>query len=247
MAKPIAFLGEVLLAALLHQGRPWRFRAEDFARALADCGARAVTIVAVVNFLVGAILAFVGAVQLAKFGAGIFVADLVGIAMAREMAAIITAVVIAGRTGAAFAAELATMQGNEEIDALEVLGLPAMEFLVLPRVAALLLMMPLLFVFACIAGIAGGMVVAVGMLDLSAAGYLERTSASLAWGHLGLGITKSVVFGALVGIVGCYYGLYAKRNAAGVGTATTGAVVTCIVGIIVTDAIFAVCANALGV
>ncbi|MBO9332986.1 hypothetical protein C1I89_31450 [Achromobacter pulmonis] len=246
LKKPVAFLGEVLLTALYRHG-PWRFRMEDFGRVLADCGARGVAIVIIVNFLVGAILAFVGAVQLAKFGAGIFVADLVGIATAREMAAIITAVVVAGRTGAAFAAEIATMQANEEIDALEVLGLPAMEFLVLPRVVALLLMMPLLFVFACVAGIAGGMVVAIGMLEISPAGYLVHTSSSLAWPHLGLGLSKSVVFGILVGMVGCYYGLYARRNAAGVGQATTGAVVTSIVGIIVIDAIFAVCANALGI
>ena len=161
------------------------------------------------------------------------------------MAAIITAVVIAGRTGAAFAAEIATMQANEEVDALEVLGLTAIDFLVLPRVGSLLLMMPLLYIFACVAGLLGGMIVAAAMLDLSAAAYLQRTAETLTWTHLGLGIGKSVTFGALVGMVGCYYGLRAQRNAAGVGVATTGAVVTSIVGIIVLDAIFAVCANAL--
>lgn len=245
--RPINFLGEVLLSAGLALRGRWRFRAKDFGRVMADSSARAVTIMLVVNSLVGAILAFVGAVQLAKFGAGIFVADLVGIAMAREMAAIITAVVIAGRTGAAFAAELATMQTNEEIDALEVLGLPAVDFLVLPRVTSLLLMMPLLYVFACMAGLVGGMVVSVSMLDVSAAAYMERTAGALTWTHLGLGFGKSLAFGALVGMVGCYYGLFAKRNAAGVGVATTGAVVTSIVGIIVLDAIFALCANSLGI
>lgn len=245
--QPVSFLGEVLLAAVPALAGHWRFRAKDFSRVMADCSARAVPIVAVVNLLVGAILAFVGAVQLAKFGAGIFVADLVGIAVAREMAAIITAVVIAGRTGAAFAAELATMQTNEEIDALEVLGLPAIDFLVLPRVVSLLLMMPFLYVFACATGVVGGMIVSVAMLDVSAAAYLERTAEALTWAHLILGIGKSVTFGALVGMVGCYYGLYANRNAAGVGVATTGAVVTSIVGIIVLDAVFALCANALGI
>ncbi len=245
--QPITFLGEMLLslrAALV--GRR-RFQLKDFSRVMADSGARAVPIVSVVNLLVGAILAFVGAVQLAKFGAGIFVADLVGIAVAREMGAIITAVVLAGRTGAAFAAELATMQTNEEIDALEVLGLPAVDFLVLPRVVSLLLMMPLLYVFACVAGLVGGMIVSVAMLDVSAAAYMQRTAEALTWTHLGLGVGKSAAFGALIGMVGCYYGLYAKRNAAGVGIATTGAVVTSIVGIIVLDAIFALCANALGI
>lgn len=247
LVRPVTFLGEILLAAASAlQGR-WRFRAQDFSRVLADCSARAVTIVAIVNFLVGAILAFVGAVQLAKFGAGIFVADLVGIAVAREMAAIITAVVIAGRTGAAFAAELATMQTNEEIDALEVLGLPAIDFLVLPRVTALLAMMPFLYVFACLAGLVGGMVVSASMLGISVAAYMQRTASALGWAHLGLGIAKSVTFGALIGMVGCYFGLYSKRNAAGVGIATTGAVVTSIVAIIVMDAIFALAANALGI
>jgi len=244
--QPVAFLGGVLLSAVAAIGGQWRFRGKDLARVLADTSARAVLIVCVVNFLVGAILAFVGAVQLAKFGAGIFVADLVGIAVAREMAAIIAAVVIAGRTGAAFAAELATMQANEEIDALEVLGLPAMDFLVLPRVAALLAMMPLLYVFACMSGLLGGMAVATAMLDLSAAAYMQRTSEALSWTHLGLGVAKSFAFGALIGMVGCYYGLFANRDAAGVGIATTRAVVTSIVGIIVVDAIFALGAQALG-
>lgn len=243
--RPVTFLGEVILAGVAAVGGGWRFRMADFVRVLADTSWRAVPIVSTVNFLVGAILAFVGAVQLAKFGAGIFVADLVGIAVAREMAAIITAVVIAGRTGAAFAAEMASMQANEEIDALEVLGLPAIDFLVLPRVIALLVMMPLLYVFACMTGILGGMSVAAAMLDISMAGYLQRTSESLTWIHLALGAGKSLAFGILIGLVGTYFGLYTKRNAAGVGMATTGAVVTSIVGIIVLDAVFALCANAL--
>ena len=215
------FLGEVLLSAGAALRGHWTFRREDLGRVLADCSARAVAIVLVVNLLVGAILAFVGAVQLAKFGAGIFVADLVAIAVAREMAAIITAVVIAGRTGAAFAAEIATMQANEEVDALEVLGLTAIDFLVLPRVASLLLMMPLLYIFACVAGLLGGMIVAAAMLDLSAAAYLQRTAETLTWIPPGPGHREVGVFGALVGMVGCYYGLRAQRNAAGVGVATT--------------------------
>jgi phospholipid/cholesterol/gamma-HCH transport system permease protein len=245
--RQVAFLGQVLISAATASTGRWQFRLKDLGRIAADCSGRAVPIVTVVNVLVGAILAFVGAVQLVKFGAGIYVADLVGIAVAREMAAIITAVVMAGRTGAAFAAELATMQSNEEVDALEVLGLNAVDFLVLPRVAALLLMMPLLYVYGCVTGLLGGMIVAGGMLHISPAAYLDRTLVALDWSHLGLGFAKSFVFGALIGMVGCYFGLYAKRNAAGVGVATTNAVVTSIVGIIVLDALFAVCANALGV
>jgi phospholipid/cholesterol/gamma-HCH transport system permease protein len=245
--RPVAFLGQLLLSAAAGLAGHWHFRGKDFGRVLADASARAVPIVTVVNVLVGAILAFVGAVQLTKFGAGIFVADLVAIAVSREMAAIITAVVMAGRTGAAFAAELATMQANEEVDALEVLGLNAVAFLALPRVMALLFMMPLLYVYGCAAGLLGGMVVAAGMLDVSPAAYMDRTVEALTWAHLGIGIAKSVVFGGLIGLIGCYCGLFAKRNAAGVGVATTHAVVASIVGIIVLDAIFAVCANALGI
>ena len=117
----------------------------------------------------------------------------------------------------------------------------------LPRVAALLLTMPLLYVFGCVAGLVGGMVVAAGMLDISPAAYMDRTVLALDWTHLGLGIAKSFVFGALIGMVGCYYGLFAERNAAGVGVATTNAVVVSIVGIIVLDSLFAICANALGI
>lgn len=244
--RPVAFLGQVLLAAGAGLRGRWRFRARDLARATADASARALPIVTIVNVLVGAILAFVGAVQLVKFGAGIFVADLVGIAVAREMAAVITAVVMAGRTGAAFAAELATMQANEEIDALEVLGLHAVDFLVLPRMLALMLMMPLLYIYACTTGLVGGFLVGAGMLDLAPAAYFERTVRALEWSHLALGFTKSITFGALVGLTGCYFGLHASRDAAGVGAATTRSVVVAIVGIIAVDAVFAVCANALG-
>jgi len=245
--RPVSYLGEVLISAARGLAGRWRFRLKDFSRVAADCSARAVPIITVVNVLVGAILAFVGAVQLIKFGAGIYVADLVAIAVAREMAAIITAVVMAGRTGAAFAAEIATMQANEEVDALEVLGLDAVDFLVLPRVLAMLLVMPMLYVYGVVTGLLGGMLVAAGMLNVSAAAYLDRSADALSWAHLGLGMSKSIVFGALIGLVGCYCGLYAKRNAAGVGVATTTSVVFSIVAIIVIDAIFAICANALDI
>ena len=247
LAQPLAFVGALPLAVgALLAGRQ-KMNRRDIGRVTAAASANALPIVVVVNALVGAILAFVGAVQLVKFGAGIFVADLVGIAVAREMASVITAVVMAGRTGAAFAAELATMQTGEEIDALRVLGIDPMPFLVLPRIGALLLLAPLLYVYACIAGLAGGLVVAAGMLGLSPAAYLDRTFEIMDVAHLGLGALKSVAFGALVGGIGCYAGLHAQRNAAGVGEATTHAVVASIVGIIVLDALFAIGANALGI
>lgn len=249
--RRVAFTGDVALACLRgFKGRGnggWNFRPADFARVLADSSARALPIVLVVNLLIGAILAFVGAVQLVKFGAGIFVADLVAIAVAREMAAVITAVVMAGRTGAAFAAELATMQSNEEVDALEVLGLAAMDHLVVPRVMALLLMLPLLYAFGCAAGLMGGFAVGASMLHLSPTAYFDRSLGALTFAHLGLGFTKAIAFGALVAWAGCYFGLHAPRSAAGVGEATTRAVVAGIVGVIALDAVFAVCANALNI
>jgi phospholipid/cholesterol/gamma-HCH transport system permease protein len=195
----------------------------------------------------GAILAFVGAVELKRFGAGIYVADLVGIASVRELTPILTGIVLAGRTGASFAARIATMQGNEEIDALTTLGVSPVEFLVLPRVVALTLLMPLLYVYGCTFAILGGLLVSAPMLDLSSAAYWAETQVSLSAANFAIGGLKSAAFGALVALLGCHYGLQADRSAAGVGTATTGAVVASIVGIIIIDAVFAVCANVLDV
>lgn len=245
--QAITLLGDTLLAVWRGTRRGWQFRPQDFARILADASARALLIVLVVNVLVGAIIAFVGAVQLLKFGAGIFVADLVAIAISREMAAVITAVVMCGRTGAAFAAELATMQTNEEIDALAVLGLNAVDYLVLPRVLTLLFMMPLLYLFGCVGGLVGGFAVSSSLLDLAPVAYFDRSVAALTYTHLGLGFFKSMAFGLLVSLAACFHGLYAPRNAAGVGSATTHAVVAGIVGVIALDAVFAVCADALGI
>lgn len=245
--ETVTLLGEVVLAVgQLLRGKATFYRADAWA-VLQACGADALPIVGLVNLLVGAIIAFVGSVQLQQFGAGELLADGVALATVREMAAVITAVVLSGRTGAAFAAQIATMQGNEEIDALRVMGVPVVEFLVLPRVLALALMTPLLYLYACAVGILGGFLVGTGMLDLSLANYAERTVNALNWHQFAIGLTKSFVFGALVAMAGCYYGLRAGRNAAAVGEATTSAVVTGIVGVIVVDAIFAVCANALGI
>lgn len=243
----VTLLGEVVIAiGQLLRGKATYYRADAWA-VLQACGAEALPIVGLVNVLVGAIIAFVGSVQLQQFGAGELLADGVAIATVREMGAVITAVVLSGRTGAAFAAQIATMQGNEEIDALRVMGVPVVEFLVLPRVLALALMTPLLYLYGCALGMFGGFLVGTGMLDLSLASYTERTINALNSHHFIIGISKSLVFGALVALAGCYYGLRAGRNAAAVGQATTSAVVAGIVGVIVVDAIFAVCANALGV
>ena len=240
-------LGQVVLLLPRFGAGRARVRAAEVLEVLAESSSRAVLIVGVVNVLMGAILAFVGAVQLEPFDAGIYVANLVGIASARELTPILTAIVLAGRTGASFAARIATMQGNEEIDALTTLDVSPVEFLVLPRVVALSLLMPLLYVYGCALALAGGLAVAIPFLDISAVTYTVQTQHAIAWTEFAIGGLKSFVFGALVALIGCHCGLRADRSAAGVGAATTSAVVASIVTIIAMDAVFAVCANALGI
>jgi phospholipid/cholesterol/gamma-HCH transport system permease protein len=222
-----------------------RMRGVDLMTCIQNAGVFALPIVAVVNLLVGGIIAFVGAVELRKFGADVYIANLVGVAMFRELGAIMTAIVMSGRTGGAYAAELATMQGSEEIDALRVIGIPIHDYLILPRVAALTVMMPLLYLYGSVVGILGGFTVAIVMLHISAETFIAQTRAAVTVGEVVFGLTKSVAFGALIGIVGCRIGLKAGRSTTDVGNAATRAVVVSIVGVIALDAIFAVCANAL--
>ena len=238
--------GDGLCGTAAFTGRT-RTRAVDVVELIREAGAGALGIVAIVNGLVGAILAFVGAVQLQRFGAGIYVADLVGVAMAREMAGIGTAIVMAGRTGGAYAAHLATMQGNEEIDALNVFGIPIFDFLVLPRITALVTMMPLLYIYGCAVGFFGGALVSIVTLDITPLRFLEELRSAVTGTQFAIGFTKSIAFGALVALAGCFIGLRAGRSAADVGHAATAAVVVGIVGVIVLDAVFAVCCHALGI
>jgi phospholipid/cholesterol/gamma-HCH transport system permease protein len=241
------FLGQAVIAfARLLRGKA-RFRRADFALILQECGAQALPIVSLISFLVGLILAFIGAVQLRQFGAQIYVANLVGIAMAREMGAMMTGIVMAGRTGAAFAAQLGTMMVNEEIDALSTTGLPPMEFLVLPRMLALMLMVPLLCLYADLLGILGGAVIGVSMLDLGIVQYYNQTQEALSLTTFILGLIKGSVFGVVVALAGCLRGMQSGRSAAAVGEAATSAVVTGIVWIIVTDALLTVIYEVLGV
>jgi phospholipid/cholesterol/gamma-HCH transport system permease protein len=212
-----------------------------------ECGARALPIVSLISLLVGLILAFVGAIQLQQFGAQIYVADLVGIAMVREMGAMMTAIVMAGRTGAAFAAQLGTMQVNEEIDAFSTLGFSPIDFLVLPRMLALILMMPLLCIYADAMGILGGALVGVAMLDLTITEYFIETQGAIDMVDIMVGVVKSAVFGVLVALAGCLRGIQCGRSAQAVGLATTSAVVMGIVFIIVTDGIFSVITEAVGI
>jgi phospholipid/cholesterol/gamma-HCH transport system permease protein len=212
-----------------------------------ECGAQALPIVSLISLLVGLILAFIGAVQLEQFGAQIYIADLVGIGMARQMGAMMTGIIMAGRTGAAFAAQLGTMTVNEEIDALTTTGLPPMEFLVLPRMLALMVMMPLLALYADLMGILGGAIVGVGLMDLGAMTYFQETRHALDFTDFAVGLVYAAVFGALVAIAGCLRGMQCGRSASAVGDAATSAVVTAIVWIIVSDAILTVMLNTLGI
>jgi phospholipid/cholesterol/gamma-HCH transport system permease protein len=232
----VGFLGEAIIGVgRLIVGKA-RLRRSDLMLAIEDCGPGALPIVALISFLIGLILAFVGAIQLQQFGAAIFVANLVGIAMVREMGAMMTAILMSGRTGAAFAANLGTMQVSDEVSALQTLGIPPMEFLVLPRIVALSLMMPLLTVFANIVGMLGGMLIGGLMLDIAPITYYNQTSGAVGMNDWAVGLVKSVLFGAVVAIVGCWRGMRCQRSAAAVGSAATSAVVLCIVLIIVIDA-----------
>jgi len=233
----LEFLGETVQAAREALRGRARYRRVDLMHAVEASGVAALGIVALINFLIGAVLAFVGAVQLQQFGASIYVANLVAIGVARELGALMTGIVMAGRTGAAFAASLGTMTVNEEVDALRTMGLRPTEFLVLPRVLATAAMMPALVAYADVLGILGGAFVGVTLLDIGTVQYLRQTQDALALRHVLIGLGKSVVFGVVVALTGCYYGVRCGRSAAAVGEAATKAVVMGIVLVVVVDAL----------
>jgi len=245
--EALAFLGEAALSlARLLRGKA-QFRGSDLWLTVQQTGAQALGIVALISFLVGVILAYIGAAQLVNFGATMYVADLVGIGMARAMGAMMTGIIMAGRTGAAFAAQLGTMQVNEEIDALETLGISAMDFLVLPRMLALILMMPLLTLYADLFGILGGLFVSVTTLDIGVIEYLHRTQEAVKIRHVMVGLTEASVYGVLVAVAGCYQGIKCGRSSAAVGAAATSAVVSGILLIVIATAFLTVIFNVLGI
>jgi phospholipid/cholesterol/gamma-HCH transport system permease protein len=241
------FIGEAFVAFLKFLVGKARFQRADLMLTMQQCGIQALPIVSLISLLVGLIFAFIGAVQLMMFGAQIFVADLVAIAMTRVMGAVMVGVIMAGRTGAAFAAQIGTMQVNEEIDALQTLGISPMEFLVLPRMLALILMMPLLCVYADLMGILGGFIVGVSMLDISTTQYINQTINAMNLYHFFIGIVHALVFGVLVALAGCLRGIQCGRSASAVGEATTSAVVTSIVAIVIATAIITIVCNLLGI
>lgn len=246
-AVNLAFVGHVTQSFARLAGGRARLRIGDLVELIQECGVSALPIVTLISVLVGMILAFVGAVQLARFGAQIYVADLVAIAMVREMGCIMTAIIMAGRTGSGFAARLGTMTVTQEIDALATLGIPPIDFLVTPRIVALGLMMPLLTIYSDVLGIIGGGIVSAGMLDLTLRQYWNGAIDSLSLANCATGVGKSLVFGLLIAVAGCLRGMGTGRSSSAVGDAATSAVVTSIVLIVVADGLFAVTFHLLGI
>jgi len=241
------FLGEIASSFVrLIRGKAY-FPREEFVCIVQRCGVDALPLVSLISLLVGTILAFVGAIQLNLFGAQIFIADIVGIAMVRMMAVVMTGILLSGRTGASFAAQLGIMQANEEIDALKTCGVNPIEYLVVPRVLALVIMMPLLTLYADFMGILGGFLVSVGMLGINPVEYLQHTKDAVKLNNLWVGLTLSIIFGVIVAVAGCLRGIKCERNAAAVGEATTSAVVSAITGIVIATAIVTFICQSLGV
>jgi len=232
LAEMLRFLGEVTLTFAQLVKLRARYRTADLFLIIQECGAQALPIVTLISFLVGVIMAFVGAIQLQQFGAQIYVADLVGIAVVRDMGAMMTGIIMAGRTGAAFAAQLGTMKVTQEIDALITLGFSPLEYLVLPRMIALCLMMPLLCLYSDLMGVLGGAAVGLWMLDLSWTTYYHQTVHAITLTALFGGVFKSATYGVLIALSGCLRGMQCGGSASAVGEAATSAVVTSIVFIV---------------
>ena len=243
----IVFIGNLTLSVSAFFRGKAHFRWVDLWRNIQDCGPSALPIITLISLLVGLILAFVGSVQLSLFGAQLYIADLVGLGMSREMGGLMTAVIMSGRTGAAYAAQLGTMQVNNEIDALETMGFNPMEFLVLPRVLALIFVMPLLCLYADLMGIIGGALVTVSFFEVSFVEYINRTINAIHMLDLSVGVFKCAVFGVLIALSGCMRGMQCGRSASEVGDATTSAVVTGIVFIVIADSLMTIICNRLGI
>ena len=223
------------------------YRSKDFWMILADCGPKSIFIVSLISFMVGLILAFVGAIQLKTFGAQVYVASLVTIGMTRIMGAIMTGVIMAGRTGASYAATIGTMQVNEELDALQTMGISRTDFLVLPRVNALLLSMPILVLLSDFMGILGGCFVCVVFWEIPLGEYIKYTVNSFNITNFLVGVFHGIVFGYIIALCGCYFGVHCGRNADSVGAATTHAVVYAIVWMIVMTGLLTAILQGLGI
>lgn len=247
LKSTLRFVHETNLSLLRFFSGQAIWRRKDFWFIFGDCSYKAVGIIALVSFLVGLILAFVGALQLRTFGAGIYVASMVALGMTRIMAAIMVGIIMAGRTGSSYAATLGTMQVNEEIDALKTLGIKISDYLVTPRLVSLVVTIPFLTLLADVLGILGGAVVGVSFLDLSSSSYFDYSIKALSLKNILVGLMHSIVYGIIISLCGCYEGLNAGRDADSVGKATTGAVVTALVWMIVATGILTVILEEMGI
>jgi len=247
VVETLGFVGRVARALVRFVSFRAQFRGSDLCGLIQTVGADAVPIVTLVSVIVGMILAFVGSVQLRLFGADLYIANMVGIGMVREVGALVVGIIMAGRTGAAFAAQLGTMKVTEELDALSTFGISTIEYLVVPRVVALSLMIPFLCLYSMTLGIFGGALVGVGLLGLSPQLYFDQTLQALTLADLYGGVFRGAVYGILIGVTGCMRGMRCGNDVAAVGEATTAAVVTAIIAIVVADGAIAVIFNALGI
>jgi phospholipid/cholesterol/gamma-HCH transport system permease protein len=243
----LTFTGELILSCKRFLSGKATYLRSDVVQHMQEAGAEAFSIVALISFLIGMIFAFVGVMQLELFGAGIFTADLVAIAMIREMAPIMTGIIMAGRTGAAYAAQIGTMKVNEEIDALTTLGINPIDFLVTPRMFALIIMMPLLTIYSSLMGIIGGTFVGLALLDVTLLQYVSQTIEAVHLNSLFGGLFKGIVYGGLVALAGCQNGMACGNSALAVGECTTKAVVSGIVLIVVSAAVLTVIYINLGI
>jgi len=236
----LAFQGEITVAMLHSLARPSRLRWRAILYNLQIAGFNALPIVGLLAFLIGVVVAYQGSIQLVRYGANIFVADLVGFSILREMAPLLTAIIVAGRSGSAYAAQIGTMKVTEEIDALHTIGVSPMELLVLPKMLALLVALPLLTVYADILGVLGGMIVAQTQLNVSFADFLDRFDDAIKISSFLVGLGKAPVFAAIIALVGCFQGFRVSGSADSVGRQTTVSVVQAIFLVIVFDALFSV-------
>lgn len=239
-AEPVAFFGAALIGCRDALLSPGRLRKRDLFYYIDLCGVQSVPIVVLICYLMGLILGFQGATQMRKFGAEIYVADMVGFSVLKELGPFMVAVICTGRAGSAFAAEIGTMRTDDEINALDTMGILPERFLIAPKMLAMLIVMPLLTVFGDVAGLLGGLSVGVLYMDLPASAYIERSAAVLNMLSFTSGILKSFVFAVLITLCGCYQGFRSEPDAQGVGRSATGAVVLSIFAVTAADAVITV-------
>jgi len=243
----LAFTGEVIVSLLLAIRHPGRIRWREILADMYASGVKALPIVGLLSFLMGVVIAYQGSVQLKLYGANIYIADLVGHSMLRELAPLLTAILVCGRTGSAYAAQIGTMKVREEVAALQTIGIPPVDVLVLPKLISLIVVLPLLSVFADVLAIFGGMVMANSQLGISFSAFFFRLEEAISYSTFMIGIGKAPLFAAIIAIVGCYQGFRVEGSAESVGRHTTISVVQSIFLVIVTDALFSILFILLGV